>query len=76
MMMICLVSFPVEKVGSSTDCSVVSAGNVTLIPQHECFELEFKESWYNYHGPKINLPKKECPFMICTADIIGTAKNR
>jgi hypothetical protein len=65
-----------EEVDSSTDGLVVSAGNATLVPYNECFELEFKEPRYNYHGPKIVLPKKDCPVTIYTADTIGTVKSR
>ena len=38
--------------------------------------MEVEEPRYNYHGPKIVLPKHECPVTICTADTIGTVKSR
>ena len=40
------------------------------------FELEFEEPRYNYHGPKIIMPHRECPVTICTADTIGAVKSR
>jgi hypothetical protein len=42
---------------SSTDNSFFSAGNAYPFPNHECFELKFKEPRYNYHGPKIAVPR-------------------
>jgi hypothetical protein len=76
--MIGLVSPPprLEEVDSSTNGSVLSAGNATFIPNHECFELEVEELRYNNHGPKNVLPKLECPVMICIADTIGAVKSR
>ena len=60
---------------SSTDDSFY-AGNANPFPTHECFELEFEEPRYNYHGPKIIMPHRECPVTICTADTIGAVKSR
>jgi hypothetical protein len=61
---------------SSTDGSDFSAGSANLFPNHECFELEFEEPRYNYHGPKIIVPRRECPVTICTADTIWAVKSR
>jgi hypothetical protein len=59
----------------STNSSIFSAGNATLAT-HECFEIEVEEPHYNYHGPKIVLPKYECPVSIYMADSIGAVKSR
>ena len=61
---------------SSTDDSFFSAGNADSFPYHECFDLELEEPRYNYHGPKIIVPRCECPVTICTADTIGAVKSR
>jgi hypothetical protein len=61
---------------SSTDDSFFSAGNADSFSHNECFELEFDEPRYNYHGPKIIVPRHECPVTICTADTIGAVKSR
>ena len=61
---------------SSTDDSFFSAGNATFVPNHECFELEFEERRYNYHGTNIVVPKREGPVTICTTDTIGAVKSR
>jgi hypothetical protein len=61
---------------SSTDGLFFSAGNANFFPNHECFELEFEVPRYNYHGPKIVVPRCECPVTICTAETIGTVKSR
>jgi hypothetical protein len=31
--------------------------------------------WFNYHGPKIKIPKQESPMTICIADTIGTIRS-
>ena len=59
-----------------TDNSLFSAGNANHFQYHECFELEFEKPRYNYHGPKILVPRCECPVTICTADMIGAVKSR
>jgi hypothetical protein len=58
----------------STDSLVFSAGNATLSTTHECFEMEVEEPRYNYHGPRIVLPKHECPVTICTTDTMVQSK--
>eukprot|EP00804_Cyclotella_cryptica_P018077 CCRYP_017618-RF/>CCRYP_017618-RF protein AED:0.32 eAED:0.31 QI:0/0/0/1/0/0/2/0/448 len=60
---------------SSSDDSFFSAGNADFSP-YDCFDLEFDEPRYNYHGPKIIVPRHECPVTICTADTIGAVKSR
>ena len=52
-----------------------SAGNADFSP-YDCFDLEFDEPRYNYHGPKIIVPRHECPVTICTADTIGAVKSK
>ena len=65
-----------EEVDDSSTDDSFSAGNANTFPNHECFELEFEEPRYNYHGPKIIMPRHECPVTICTADTIGAVKSR
>ncbi len=65
-----------EEVDDSSTDDSFSAGNDNTFPNHECFELEFEEPRYNYHGPKIIMPRCECPVTICTADTIGAVKSR
>ena len=60
---------------SSVDDSFFSAGNADF-SRYDCFDLEFDEPRYNYHGPKIIVPRHECPVTICTADTIGAVKSR
>eukprot|EP00804_Cyclotella_cryptica_P016884 CCRYP_001852-RA/>CCRYP_001852-RA protein AED:0.35 eAED:0.35 QI:0/0/0/1/0/0/2/0/383 len=60
---------------SSVDDSFFSAGNADF-SQCDCFDLEFDEPRYHYHGPKIIVPRHECPVTICTADTIGAVKSR
>ena len=56
---------------SSNDDSFFSAGNADSFSHYDCFDLEFDEPRYNYHGPKIIVPRHECPVTVCTADTIG-----
>ena len=65
-----------EEVDDSSTDDSFSAGNANPFPNHECFELEFEETTYNYHRPKIIMPRRECPVTICTADTIGAVKSR
>ncbi len=65
-----------EEVDDSSTDDSFSAGNTNPFPNHTSFELEFEEPRYNYHGPKIVVPRRECPVTICTADTIGTVKSR
>ena len=65
-----------EEVDDSSTDDSFSAGSANTFPNHECFELEFEEPRYNYHGPKIVVPRRECPVTICTADTIGAVKSR
>ncbi len=65
-----------EEVDDSSTDDFFSAGNANPFTNHECFELEFEEPRYNYHGPKIVVPRRECPVTICTADTIGAVKSR
>ncbi len=47
-----------------------SAGNPSTAFEYECYEIEDDTSWFNYHGPKIKIPKQELPMTICTVDTI------
>ncbi len=44
--------------------------------EYECYEVEGDTPWFNYHGPKIKIPKQESTMTICTADTIGTIRKR
>jgi hypothetical protein len=57
---------------SLSDNSDPSAGNAPIAFENYCYEIEADTPWFNYHGPKITIPKQELPLTICTADMIGT----
>jgi hypothetical protein len=44
--------------------------------EYECYEIEDDTPQFNYHGPKIKIPKQELPKTICTADTIGTIRSQ
>ncbi len=52
-----------------------SAGNASAF-KYECYEVEDDTPWFNYHGPKIKIPKQESPVTICTTDTIGTIRSQ
>jgi hypothetical protein len=52
-----------------------SAGNTSTVFEHECYEIEADAPQFNYHGPKIKIPKQELPMTICTTDTIGTVRS-
>ncbi len=52
-----------------------SAGNASTTFEYECYEIEDDTPRFNYHGPKIKIPKQESPVAICTADTIGTMRS-
>ncbi len=56
--------------------TISSAGNATIAFEYHCYEIEADASWFNYHGPKIKIPKQELPVTICTADTIGTIRSQ
>ncbi len=60
---------------SISDNSISSAGNATLAFEYYCYEIEADAPWFNYHGPKIKIPKQESPVTICTTDTIGSIRS-
>jgi hypothetical protein len=44
--------------------------------EYECYEVEGDTPQFNYHGPKIKIPKQESPMTICTTDTIGTIRSQ
>jgi hypothetical protein len=61
---------------SLSDNSNSSAGNASTAFEYECYEIEAGTPHFNYHGPKIKIPKQESPMTICTADTIGTIRSQ
>ncbi len=51
--------------------TISSAGNATIAFEYNCYEIEADAPQFNYHGPKIKIPKQELPVTICTTDTIG-----
>ncbi len=69
-----------DQTFSSSDMSISNnsnsfAGNTSTAFEHECYEIEDDTPQFNYHGPKIKIPKQESPMTICTADTIGTIRS-
>jgi hypothetical protein len=60
---------------SLSDNTISSAGNATIAFEYHCYEIEADTPQFNYHGPKIKIPKQELPVTICTADTISTIKS-
>ena len=52
-----------------------SSGNASTSFEYECYEFEADVPQFNYHGPKIKIPKQELPVTICTADTIGIIRS-
>ncbi len=74
------VSLVVDPTLSTSDISIsdnsdLSTGNA-LVFEYECYEVKDDTPWFNYHGPKIKIPKQESPVTICTADTIGTVRSQ
>ncbi len=59
-----------------SDNSDSSAGNASTTFEYECYEIKADVPQFNYHGPKIKIPKQESPVTICTADTIGTIRSQ
>ncbi len=57
-----------EKSNSSTE-------NASAF-QYECYEIKDNAPQFNYHGPKIKIPKQESPVTICTADTIAIIRSQ
>jgi hypothetical protein len=56
---------------SLSDNSDSSAGNTSKAFEYYCYEIEADAPQFNYHGPKIKIPKQEFPVTICTAGTIA-----
>jgi hypothetical protein len=61
---------------SLSNNTISSAGNATIAFEYHCYEIEADAPQFNYHGPKIKIPKQELPVTICTADTIGTIRSQ
>jgi hypothetical protein len=61
---------------SLSDNFASSAGNAPIAFEYYCYEIEADAPWFNYHGPKIMIPKQESPVTICTTDTIGTIQSQ
>ncbi len=61
---------------SLSDNSNSSAGNASADFEYYFCEIETDTPWFNYHGPKIKIPKQESPVTICTAATIGTIRSQ
>jgi hypothetical protein len=66
-----------EQTLSTSDISLSnnsnsSAGNTSTAFEYECYEIEADALQFNYHRPKIKIPKPEMLVTVCTADTIGT----
>jgi hypothetical protein len=59
-----------------SDNTISSAGNTTIAFEYHCYELEAEAPQFNYHGPKVKIPKQESSVTICTADTIGTIRSQ
>ncbi len=57
---------------SLSDNSDSSARNTSTAFEYKCYEIEAGIPRFNYHGPKIKIPKQELPMTICIPDTIGT----
>ncbi len=74
------LSLVVDPTLSTSDISVsdnsdFSTGNASAF-EYECYEVKDDTPWFNYHGPKIKIPKQESPVTICTAETIGTIRSQ
>ncbi len=73
------VNLVVDPTLSTLDISISnnsnsSAGNAWAF-EYECYEVKDDIPQFNYHGPKIKIPKQESPVTICTPDTIGTIRS-
>jgi hypothetical protein len=59
-----------------SNITISSAGNATIAFEYDCYEIEADAPRFNFHGPKIKIPKQELPVTICTADTIGTIRSQ
>jgi hypothetical protein len=58
-----------------SDKTISSAGNATIAFEYHCYEIEAATPQFNYHGPKIKIPKQELSVTICSANTIGTIRH-
>ncbi len=70
----------VDSTLSTSDTSISnnsnsSTGNASVF-EYECYEVKDDTPRFNYHGPKIKIPKQESPMTICTTDTIGTIRSQ
>jgi hypothetical protein len=61
---------------SLSDNTISSAGNAPIAFEYYCYDIEADSTRFNYHGPKIKIPKQELPITTCTADAIGTIRSQ
>ena len=69
------LTFDTSEVSLSNN-TVSSAGNATIAFECHCYEIEAGIPQFNYHGPKIKIPKQELPVTICTTDTVGTIRSQ
>jgi hypothetical protein len=55
----------------SNNCNF-SAGNAPMALEDYCYDIEADKLRFNYHEPKIMIPKQELPITICTTDTMST----
>jgi hypothetical protein len=60
---------------SLSNKTISSAGIATIAFEYHCYKIEADAPRFNYHGPKIKIPKQESPVTICTADTISTIRS-
>ncbi len=60
---------PLDMLSDNSDSS---AENASIASEYYCYEIVADTPWFNYHGPKIMIPKQELPMTICAADTTGT----
>ena len=48
----------------------------SIASKTKCFNIDSNGPCYNYHGPKVVIPKQESPITICTANTIGNVRSR
>ncbi len=61
-----------KSISNNSDSSTANASAFV----YECHEVKDDTPQFNYHGPKIKIPKQESPITICTADMIGAIRSQ
>jgi hypothetical protein len=74
------VSLVVDPTLSTLDILIsnnsdLSTGNASAF-EYECYEVKDDTPQFNYHEPKIKIPKHKSPLTICTADTINTIRSQ